>query len=678
MPPPRRRLADLLWLAALGLLALLVYGPALHGAFLWDDPAHITRLGLQSVDGLRRILFEVGATQEYYPVLHGAFWLEHRLWGEAPLPYHLLNVFLHATSGWLLALILRRLWSPGPGMRLVPAGAEWFAAALFVVHPVCVESVAWITEQKNTLSTCLYLLAALVYLNFSARRGRVAYVAALGLFALALGAKTATVTLPAALLVVRWWQQGRLDWGHDVRPLLPWFALALVAGLLTKSVEGNWVGANLVVPDLPLLQRVLLAARIFWFYLGKLLWPAELTFFYPLWNVAADSAGWILALVAGVAATVGLWLLRGRTRGPLAAWLLFGGTLFPVLGFFKVFAFSFSYVADHFQYLAIPVVMAAVAAGFFTALARWPKGPRLLAPVLAGIVVLGLAGVARGYSRLYTDNETLFRANLARNPSSWMGHRILAYEAGQNPARRDEAIALYRTAWRLQPDNADVPAALAALLVQQPGHREEAIQLFEAAVRLRPSFAEAHNGLANELVAVSGRELEAIAHYQTALQLRPRFALARLNLATALAAIPGRQEEALAALEEVLRDMPDSAPAHYRLANLLASLPGRQAEAISHYERALELDPGVAVVHYDLARRLAGSPDQLAAALAHTTEAVRLDPGFVEAYNLLGVLQVRAGRMDEARAAWQQALAIRPDFAPAQRNLRLLEQNSGR
>ncbi len=664
--------------AGLLLLGLLVYAPALRGALLWDDPAHVTRLGLQSLAGLRRIWFEPGATQEFYPVLHSAFWLEHRLWGDAPLPYRLLNVALHAANGLLLGLFLRRLWSGPAQTRLVPAGAEWLAAALFVVHPVGVESVAWITEQKNTLSTLCCLLAAWCYLDFAARRTRGAYGLALFLFALALGAKTATVVLPPALLVVLWWRQGGLEWRRDVVPLLPWFALAVAAGLVTAHYEAHAVGAELVVPDATPGQRVLLASRVFWFYLGKALWPAGLTFFYPLWDVAAESGAWIPALLAGLLVTAALWSWRGRRRGPLAVWLLYAGALFPVLGFFKVFAFSFSYVADHLQYLAVAVIVTAASAGLFQLAARLAAWPRQAAPALGALLVLGLGFAAHGYSRCYTDDETLFRANIARNPQSWMGHHILAHAAGRDPARHDEAIALYREALRLKSDNPDSAAALAALLAGQPGRRAEVIALFTAAVRSRPTFAEAHNGLANELAALPGRESEALEHYETALRLRPKFGLARANRAQLLARMPGRETEALAAFDEVLREMPDYAPAHYHLANLLAAQPGRQAEAIAHYEAALRLQPEVAEVHYDLARRLAGMPDRLDDALAHTTEAVRLAPDFVEAYNLLGVLNVRLGRPDAARAAWRRALELRPDFVPAQRNLAILDQNAGR
>ncbi len=624
--------------AALFLLLLVLYASCLHGALLWDDPAHVTRLGLQGWAGLARIWFEFGATQEYYPVLHSAFWLEHGLWGDATIGYHLVNLILHAANACLLAMVLRR----AAGTRL-PRHVEWVAAVLFAVHPVCVESVAWITEQKNTLSTFFYLLSAWLYLDFAETRRPLQYGAAFLGFALALGAKTATVTLPPALLVILWWRQGTLGWRRDLRPLVPWLALAFAAGLLTAWFERHWVGAAGGAYELSLASRALLAGRVLWFYLGTLVWPAHLAFFYPRWDVSAEAAGWWLHAAAALAVTGGVWAIRKRSRAPLALWLLFAGSLFPVMGFFNVFAFSFSYVADHFQYLAVPVFAIALAVGVTGAVRTWV--PRMagmeLVPVL--VVGCGLALLTHRQSRLYVADETLFRANIAANPDSWMAHHILATKAARDPARRDEAITLYRRALELRADNPDSMAALAALLVEQPGHHAEALALFAEALRLRPAFAEAHNGLANELLDEPGRLEEAIAHYRTALALRPKFALARANLAQAFARVPGREDEALACFAEVLDAMPEHAPSHFHLANLLARLPGRAAEAVPHYQAVLSQFPGSVPTHYQLARVLAG--------LGRTQEAieeyrvtVRLDPSFVAAQQELQALARGAPR----------------------------------
>jgi hypothetical protein len=330
----------------LGLLTLLVmvYLPALQGGMLWDDAAHVTTPELRSLHGLGRIWSELGATQQYYPVLHTVFWIEHRLWGESMVGYHLINLMLHAAAAGLFWRVLRELKLAGAGL----------AALLFAFHPVCVESVAWISEQKNTLSLVFYLLAALNYLRFEQTRSARGYAWALGFFLLALGTKSVTATLPAALLVLIWWRRGELRWGRDWRPLLPWLVVGAGAGLFTAWVERNLIGATGADYELTLPLRVLLAGRVVIFYLGKLVWPENLIFIYPRWTLD-PVIWWQLLLPFGcLAALVALIVKPTRHRGWLTALLLFGGTLFPVLGFFNLYPFAYSYVADHFQYACQP------------------------------------------------------------------------------------------------------------------------------------------------------------------------------------------------------------------------------------------------------------------------------------------------------------------------------------
>jgi tetratricopeptide (TPR) repeat protein len=655
----------------------MVLWPALWGQYLWDDPAHITRPELRSLVGLGRILFEIGATQEYYPVLHGAFWVEYRLWGDSPLGYHMCNVLLHATNCCLLAFVLRQLWdllamdeSSAAARSSIPRGIEWLAALLFAVHPVCVESVAWITEQKNTLSTALYLVAAFYYLRFAAQRRPLFYGLALAAFVLALGAKTMTVTLPAALLVVLWWKNGRLAWKRDVLPLVPWFLAAFIAGLVTSHVERNWVGAQGGDYELTLWQRPLLAAHVFWFFLAKLLWPVDVTFFYPRWDVAAQAPSWTGYLIAAGLVTALLWRLRNRSRGPLAAWLLYLGTLFPVLGFFNVFAFSFSYVADHFQYLAIPIVLSSVAIGFSWALLRLDKTMRLVASVALGalITVLGLA--SHRQSALYRDDETLFRANIASNPTSWMGHQILATTLlKKSPENYDEAVRLYRRALELKPNNPDSLYKLGYALAQRPETHAEALDHYRAALRLRPTFVEAHNSLGFELAAMPGKLPEAIDHYREAIKLRPDFVYARINLAHALAQSPDGRVEAIHQLEEVLRRFPNDAAAHYDLANILATQPGREGEAEAHYEAALGGESAGAEMHARFAGFLLQRPGRAADALNHFETAVRLQPDSVEFQTLLANALAGLRRLPEATTHFEAALRLAPNSAASHYNL---------
>lgn len=655
-------------------LVLACYWPAMRGGPLWDDPAHVTRPELRSWSGLGRIWSDVHATQQYYPVLHTAFWIEHRLWGDATLGYHLLNVILHTVSCCLFALVLRRLsYSDSAGFGL-PRGSEWLAAAIFAVHPVCVESVAWISEQKNTLSLLFYLLAALAYLEFDARRRRRTYWLALFLFLLALGAKSVTATLPAALLVVLWWKRGQLSWKRDVRPLIPWFFVAVVAGFFTAWAERKLIGAEGAAFDLAAGQRLLLAGRVIWFYLGQLIWPANLMFVYPRWDMAAAGAGWLAGPAAALAVTLVLWSVRERCHGLLAGWLFFVGSLFPVMGFFNVYPFVFSYVADHFQYLASLGVIATAAAGIARLVTRGSPLVRGSGWVMGSLLIIGLALLSNRQSRLYRNSESLYRATLALNPACWMAHNNLAVELAKSPAGVREALEHYEQALRFNPDFAETHNNYANLLATLPGRGPEALTHYEQALRLRPDFAEAHANFANELAKLPGRMPEALAHYEEVLRLAPGFAEMRYNLANLLAQIPGRASDAVAQYEQALRLKPDFVQAHVNLANELAKLPGRMPEALAHYEQALRLDPGLAGAHYDLAVQLSELPGREADAFHHFEEALRLKPDYAKAHNNLAILYARQGRLEEARKHWETALQLDPNYEDARRNLDLLRK----
>ena len=372
-PTPATRPRD--WRVQCSLLALLLtatfaaYYPAWHGGLLWDDDAHVTRSELRSAAGLWRIWFDLGATQQYYPLTHSAYWAQYQVFGDATFGYHAANIALHALSAFLLALTLRRLDVPG----------AWLAAGVFALHPVHVESVAWITELKNTLSGVFYLGSALAYVRFDDRRESRHYAAALILFVLALLGKTVTATLPAALLVVLWWRRGHLRWRANVRPLVPFFVIGAAAGLTTAWVEETLIGARGAGFELTVIERCLVAGRAVWFYLGTLVWPANLTFVYPRWQIDPQELTQFLYPLAVIALLAALWLLRNRVRAPLAALLIFCGTLLPALGFLNVYPFRYSYVADHFQYLASIPILTLIAAAVTIALGRHTSNRRTMA-----------------------------------------------------------------------------------------------------------------------------------------------------------------------------------------------------------------------------------------------------------------------------------------------------------
>ncbi len=651
------------------IVTLLAYFPALGGGTIWDDDGHITRADLQSLTGLMRIWFEPGATQQYYPLLHSAFWLEHHLWGDAALGYHLINVLLHATAACLFATLLRRLadtqMGPPTSLRTFGSGgAEWLAAAVFALHPVCVESVAWISEQKNTLSTVLYLCAALAYLRFNTTRRPAHYAAALALFIAALFTKTVTATLPAALLVIFWWQRGpsaplgaqslskgRLDLRRDVAPLAPWFVLGAASGLFTAHFERVLIGAQGSDFALSWIERGLLASRVVWFYLGKLVWPADLIFIYPRWTIDSGVAWqWLFPFATLALLGAAAWWSR-RSRAPLAALLIFGGSLFPALGFVNVYPFIFSFVADHFQYLACLGAIAVVPAALQPALARLPRGLALAAPA---VLVVALGALTWRQAGMYRDVVTLYETTLARNPACWMAQNNLGNLFAAE-GRADEAVARFEAALKIRPDYPEAESNLGDQL-NVLNRSAEAIPHLERALQRQPNYAGAHNNLGIAFMS-TGRAAEGMAEFETALRLRPAYPEAHFNLGLALAK-SGRNAEAMARFAEAVRLRPDYPNAHLNWAIALM-LAGRFSEAVPHFDRAVALAPDAPEFHNTYGRALAtnGRPED---AIAHFETALRLDPALADAHLNLALALRQLGRGQEAAQHYAEALRLNP------------------
>ena len=669
---------------------LLAYLPALRGGLLWDDDAHVTAAGLRSLHGLWRIWFDIGATQQFYPVLHSAFWVEHRLWGDSVAGYHLANVLLHAAAAWLLSLCLRRLSFPAPVL----------AGLVFALHPVCVESVAWISEQKNTLSAVFYLGSALLYLGFDSSRSRARYAGALALFAAALLTKSVTATLPAALLVVLWWRRGSIA-RRDVVPLAPWFIVGAVSGLFTAWAEARLIGAEGADFSLSPPARLVLAGRSLMFYLGKALWPSNLSFIYPRRVPDPGPIAQWVPLAAALAILAVLARYRSRSRGPLAGYLFFAGTLFPVLGFVNVYPFLFSFVADHFQYLASIGVIVPATWALWGLSERIPARPIVRGGILLAVPVF-LGALSWRQAGTYRSAETLYRDTLGRNPSAWLMHYNLAVALGERPGMREEAVLHYRETLRLKPDHWAAHNNLGSALLETPGRSAEAASEFESALRINPGFADAHNNLGVVLGHVPGRAREAEAHLRTAIRIRPDYDGAHNNLGVLLMAKPGALGEAIAQFGEALRLAPDNAEYHFNLANALsldpgmladaeaeyraalrlrpgyveahsnlgaalARTPGRLGDAVLEYREALRLSPGAAAIHANLANALARLPGRAADSVAEYSEAIRLDPSDPQAHNALGVvLSDMPGRLPQAVAEFEAAVQLDPGSEVAQ------------
>ncbi len=624
---------------ALPVAVLAAYWPALSGALVWDDDAHVTRPDLRSLHGLWRIWFEPGATQQYYPVLHSAFWVEHRLWGDAPFGYHLVNVLFHLGAVLLLYRVLRRVSVPG----------ALLGASLFALHPVCVETVAWISEQKNTLSAAFYMGAALAYLRFDGERRWRWYGLGLGLFGLALLSKSVAATLPAALLVVLWWRRGALSWRGDVLPLLPWLCMSAAAAAVTAWVERTFIGARGPTFELGAIERILVAGRAVWFYLAKIAWPADLVFVYPRWTVDPH-AGWqYLYPAAAVAVLAALYGIRRLSRGPLAAALLFAGTLFPALGFINVYPFVFSYVADHFQYLAAAALIPAAAAGLTLAADRLTGAAKAASRAAALCVLAALAGLSWRQAGNYRGPETFYASILAGNPASWLAHDNLGVVLAHR-GRLDEAAAHYREAMRLNPGYPEAYNNFGNVLAQK-GMWDEAAAAYAGALHARPSFAAAEKNW-GKAMSDAGRLGDAELHFRNALRIQPDYADARYGLANALAN-SGRLSAAVAEYGAALKLQPDSPEVHANLGLALAEL-GLWTEALPQIAEAIRLRPGYAEAHAYYGYALAGA-GRLAQAIDEYREALRVGPDNPDVHFQIGSILTRLGRPDEAKAEFDAA-----------------------
>jgi len=438
----RRAFVFALVLAAVTIFA---YRPAWNGGFLWDDDVYITNNELLTApDGLRRIWFSLDSPSQYFPLVYTTFRVEHAIWGLDPTGYHWVNLLLHVANALLVWLVLARLKVPG----------AWLAGAIFALHPAQVESVAWITERKNVLMGFFFLLALLAWIAFvdgRTKRPWLFYGFALILYLLALSAKTTACTLPAALFLILWLQRTPISWKR-VCQIIPFLVLGIAMGVLAMWWERYHQGTSRAVfTFLSPIERVLVASRAVWFYLSKLIWPSNLTFIYPRWDVAPThllNYAWLLAAVIACGALYFLRRYWGRSVEVAAGFFLV--TLSPVLGFIMLYTFRYTFAADHYQYLACIGPIALASAGLANLTNTFKNGRALLLSTALCVVAV-LATLTWRQAEMYGDIDTLWRMTLARNPGCWMAHNNLGmvlFEKGQ----LDEAIRHYRRTLEMQPD----------------------------------------------------------------------------------------------------------------------------------------------------------------------------------------------------------------------------------
>ncbi len=531
-----------LGLALLVLLVLVAYFPAFSAGFVWDDGIYITgNECLRSWSGLGDIWFRPGATREYYPLVFTTFWVEHQLFGAEPWIYHATNILVHAASACVLWCILRELRVP----------AAWTAAAVFALHPVHVESVAWAVERKNVLSCAFALVATFQWLRYLDDRRRARVVLAALAFTAAMLSKPAVAPLPVVFLLLAWWRTGSVE-RATIAAAIPSFGVALALGALHVALEQGNLASTLVVVDATPLERTLAAGRAAWFYAGKLLFPYPLVTHYARWDVMAAPFAHAALLAAALAVPIALWMLRGRIgRGPFVAAASFLIMLAPASGLVSFAYLRFAFVADHLQYVPSIALTTLFVAG---AAARLPQSARK--PV-AGIVLAALGALTFRQAALYESNVRLFEHNVEFEPDAWGAHDQLGTEALK---ARDFAGAERH---------------------------------FAASLRIRPGddVALANLGIA---LAGLGRDAEARQALERALERQPDQHALRVNLATVLER-QGDLAGAAAEYERVLSRDPRSITALNNLA-LLRERAGRLSEALDLLRRAESIRPGVPAI----------------------------------------------------------------------------------
>ena len=566
-----------LWLFAIILVigTILVYRPAWNGGFIWDDDAYITKNPLLiAPDGLWRIWFSLESPSQYFPLTYTTFRFERALWNLNPTGYHWINILLHATNALLLWRLLAQLRVPG----------GWLAAGIFALHPVQVESVAWITERKNVLMGFFFLLTLLAWVRFIDERGHRRwrfYRLALIFYLLALCSKSTACTLPAALFLILWLQKKRID-SRRVLQIVPFIVLGLAMGLIAVWWERYHQGTRGSMFALGLLERLIVATHAAWFYLGKLFWPVKLTFIYPQWTIDPHNPFAYIWLLAGIALCAAIYFARPYVgRSVEVAALFFLATLSPVLGFIMLYTFRYTFVADHYQYLAAIGPIALVSAGLVKFSDSLRLGPRFLS--LFGTVIFATLGTLTWWqSTRYSDIETLWGATLQKNPACWMEENNLG------------------------------------LRLLEKGDVNGAIAHLRKALPLKSDYAEIHSNLASALRR-SGETDAAIAEARIGVSLAPNNPDGRGVLGMALMA-KGQLDDAIGQFSKAIEIRPNNSEAHYSLAIALSD-KHETAQAITHYEKAIAAQPDHVGALTKLAWTLATSTD---AAVRNGPKAVEL------------------------------------------------------
>jgi tetratricopeptide (TPR) repeat protein len=626
-----------------------LYAPVARFDFVnFDDPEYVTR-NTHVRDGLTPSGLEwaltSGEAANWFPVTRLSHMLDSQLFGLRAGLHHLTSVFCHALAAVLLfAFLVRATHARWP--------SAW-VAFLFALHPLHVESVAWVAERKDVLCAFFWFLALWAYVRYAERPGRGRYLTVLLLFCLGLMSKPMIVTLPFLLLVLDAWPLRRLS-RAAVREKIPFFALAAASAIVTFLVQQS-SGAVKEIARLPIGLRIENALVSCAIYCLKTVWPSKLAVFYPY---PAAYEWWMVAAAALAIAVITALVLRWFRRAPYlaAGWIWFLIALAPVIGLVQVGAQA---RADRYMYIPMVGLAIMLAWGAADLARRWPA-IRRPAGVAAIGACLAAAAVSAAQIQHWKNSETLFQHALDVTTDNYLAeHNLGSYLLATG--RLPEAIAHLEAALRIRPESAPARSDLASALAQTPGRLPEAIAQYRAALRLLPDSAVLHHNLASALAKFPDRLPEAIAEYQAALRIDPGYAEAHNNLGLALAGVPGRLPEAIAEYQTALRLQPDFAEAHYNLGVALSNT-SRFPEAAAEFEAALRLKPDYAEAHNNLGVALSQIPSRSTQAMAHFEAALRSQPDYADAHYNLGVaLSQIPGRMPEAIAQLEQAMRLQPN-----------------
>ena len=634
--------------ALLILLTFAFYWPVLFNGFVWDDFPHIIKNGLlPRPDGLARIWFHLDF-QQYLPMQMTTHWIEYRIWGTEPLGYHIVNVILHAFVGLLLWRVLLRLEVP----------AAWLCAAIFLVHPVHAETAGYVTERRNLLAALFYFLSLLSWFNFERSSDRRWYAAALMCFTLALLSKTVTCSFPVIILLLRW-MRGMPIGRREILYIVPFFIVGLPLALLTAFMERYLIGANGYEWAYTVPQRILICGHALWLYAANIVWPANLMFFYRRWPLDVGDISQWLYVIAAVAVVLGLFPLTRRFgRRPAAALLFFGISIFPALGFANVYPQRFSFVADHFQYIAsIGIIVLAVGvlhALYNRALATSPalRSAKYL-PLLANAVLpLILGSVLLAHLPVFKNDETLYRDVLSKNDDCWLAHLNLG-TMHFNRGEHTESTQHFEAAHRIVPHEIVVLKYLGESYERQ--HRDgDARRTLELGLSESPA----------EAMIAGARERGNFIAGKGFLSVYERDRIeATVDLHTSLAALDAREQHfdaAEAHLEAAQALTPQSIKPLLAKADLLAA-QGQLDDALAACDRAAELKPLSGAPLYRKAELLrnSGTPEARSANLPRAEAALRgaleHEPGHLQSLAGLCELLLSQHRIDEAETLLRSA-----------------------